>query len=131
MSISAGFTSEEIREFVYEYERQPRGGRMAWREAQGVPDKQFRKWRNTVFDGDLERGLVPREGSSMTSPTNRRLSAKQRDVGVHAAEVEQLQARVRELEATNEALGKAIGLLHAMSEEEPADPPTSTDPSSS
>ena len=47
------------------------------------------------------------------------------------AEVTRLTARVRELEDTNEALGKAIGLLHAMSEHEPAEPPTKTDPSDS
>jgi hypothetical protein len=49
----------------------------------------------------------------------------------HAAEVAKLSARVRELEDTNNTLGKAIGLLHAMSEEEPADTPTTFDPSSS
>jgi hypothetical protein len=38
---------------------------------------------------------------------------------------------VRELEDTNEALGKAIGLLHAMSEQEPTAPRTRTDPSDS
>jgi hypothetical protein len=46
------------------------------------------------------------------------------EVARHEAELARLQARVRELEETNEALGKAIGLLHARSEEEPDATPT-------
>ena len=54
-----------------------------------------------------------------------------RERAAHAAEVERLAARVRELEGTNMALGKAIGLLHAMNEHEPAATRTTTDPSDS
>lgn len=43
------------------------------------------------------------------------------------AELARLRARVGELEAANEALGKAIGLLHAMNAEEPDTTPTITD----
>lgn len=46
------------------------------------------------------------------------------------AENERLRARVQELEATNEALGKAIGLLHQLSEQEPG-PSQTNEPSSS
>jgi hypothetical protein len=42
-------------------------------------------------------------------------------------ELARLRARVGELEATNEALGKAIGLLHAMSAEEPDAAPRTSD----
>ncbi|MHB1173156.1 MAG: hypothetical protein ACYCZY_11835, partial [Lacisediminihabitans sp.] len=55
----------------------------------------------------------------------RRRAAEQ---AAHISEVAKLNARVRELEDTNSALGKAIGLLHAMSEEEPAPTPTTPDP---
>ncbi len=48
-----------------------------------------------------------------------------------AAELARLRARVGELEATNEALGKAIGLLHAMNVEEPDAALTSSDPDDS
>lgn len=123
VSITPGYTDDEVRELVYEYERQPWGTRQVWLDEQGVSRDRFRRWRNTVLDGDLDRGLIPREGSHMTSPTSRRRAAKQRDR--QAAENERLQARVRELEATNEALGKAIGLLHQLSEQEPGTPKTS------
>ena len=54
-----------------------------------------------------------------------------RERAAHEAEVARLNARVRELEQSNEALGKAIGLLHVMNEQEPAATPTTTDPSDS
>ncbi|WP_235632101.1 hypothetical protein [Mycolicibacterium rutilum] len=47
------------------------------------------------------------------------------------AELAHLRERVRELEATNEALGKAIGLLHAMNAQEPDEAPPTSDPDDS
>ena len=46
-------------------------------------------------------------------------------------ELARLRARVGELETTNEALGKAIGLLHAMNAHEPDAAPTTSDPEDS
>ena len=134
MSSGVGFTAEEIREFVHEYQLQPWGTKRAWLAARGVSDDRFRRWRAAVFQGDLDRGLIPREGSPMTIPPDQ-LTAfareRARERAVHEAEVAKLNARVRELEQSNEALGKAIGLLHVMNELEPAATPTSTDPSDS
>jgi hypothetical protein len=134
VSISAGFTSAEIREFVVEYHLLPHGQKGTWRAAQGVSVRQLRRWEATVFAGDLDRGLIPREGGGVTVPPAKRTAlamaqtAKQdRD----EAEVARLQARVRELEAANEALGKAIGLLHAMNVEEPDAAPMTSDPNDS
>lgn len=130
MSISAGFTSAEIREFVIQYHLLPHGQKGSWRAAQGVSVRQLRRWEATVFAGDLDRGLIPREGSGVTVPPAKRsalamaqTAKQQRD----EAEVARLQARVRELEQANEALGKAIGLLHAMNAEEPDAALTMTD----
>ena len=55
--------------------------------------------------------------------------ARQRDAQIarNEAEVARLQARVRELEATNDALGKAIGLLHEMNAQEPDATPQTSD----
>ncbi|WP_232531988.1 hypothetical protein [Microbacterium halophytorum] len=41
----------------------------------------------------------------------------------HDAEVAALNERIRQLEGTNDALGKAIGLLHVLREEEPDETP--------
>ena len=49
----------------------------------------------------------------------------------HDVEKDRLRARVRELEAANEALGKAIGLLHQRNEREPDEDPTTKGRSSS
>lgn len=134
MSISPGFTSAEIREFVVEYHLLPHGQKGSWRAAQGVSVRQLRRWEATVFAGDLDRGLIPREGGGMTVPPAKRTALVQAQAARQAretAELARLQARVRELEQTNEALGKAIGLLHAMNVEEPDAAPTSSDPEDS
>ena len=123
MSISAGFTREQIREFVHEYEVQPYGQKAMWLVSHDVSYHRLRRWRSAVFDGDLDRGLVPREGSPMTVPPPKRTALERQrasERAAHEAEVTRLSARVRELEETNAALGKAIGLLHSMNEQEPA-----------
>ncbi|MBX0302036.1 hypothetical protein K2F54_18930, partial [Cryobacterium sp. 1639] len=78
----------------------------------------------------LERGLIPREDGRMTIPPGKRSAlekARASEQARHEAEVAELTARIRKLEGSNDALGKAIGLLHSLSEEEPADTPTTPD----
>jgi DNA-binding transcriptional MerR regulator len=134
MSISAGFTTEEIREFVHQYEVQPYGQKAIWLEGQRVSYDRLRRWRSAVFDGDLDRGLIPREGGVVTVPPEKRTGIERqraRERAAQEAELARLKTRVRELEETNAALGKAIGLLHQMSEQEPAASRPATDPSGS
>jgi len=134
MSITPGFTAADIVTVVHEYQLVPFGHKREWLVEQGITPKRLRRWQSAVFEGDLDRGLIPREGSGMTVlPDKRTALAKLRDAEreAHAAEIAKLSGRVRELEETNTALGKAIGLLHAMSEEEPAATPTPPDPSNS
>lgn len=134
MTISPGFTALEIREFVHEYQVQSYGSKTAWLAARGLTYHVLRRWRETVFEGDLDRGLIPRQGSPMTIPPSKRTAferARAAERTADAAEVARLSARVRELEETNTALGKAIGLLHALSEHEPENDPPRTDQSDS
>lgn len=134
MAVSAGFTDEEIRELVAEYYRQRHGSKGAWLAARGVSRRRMERWSAAVFDGDLDRGLVPRKGGLVTTPPGKRTALERqraKEQAAHEAEVAAMRARIRELEETNTALGKAIGLLHSMSEQEPADAPTRTDPSDS
>src|SRR5215217_4221791 len=122
------------RALVVEYYIPAVGETVKKRAAQGVSIRQLRRWEATVFAGDLDRGLIPREGSGMTVPPAKRTALAQAQTAKQEreeAERARLQARVRELEATNEALGKAIGLLHAMNAEEPDAAPTSSDPDDS
>ena len=130
MSICPGFTPTEIRELVVEYQLLPYGQNWPWLAARGVSNRRFRRWQATVFGGDLDRGLIPREGGAMTVPPAKRRALAKADAAKQdrdEAELAHLQARVRELEATNEALGKAIGLLHAMNAGEPDAAPTIND----
>ncbi len=122
--VSVGFTVVEIREFVHEYQLQPWGQKALWLAAQEVSYKQLRRWQLVVFEGDLDRRLVPREGSRMSVPSSKRTAlekARAVERAAHEAEVAKLTARIRQLEGTNDALGKAIGLLHAMNEQESGD----------
>ncbi|MCO4239852.1 hypothetical protein [Pseudarthrobacter raffinosi] len=123
-----GFTREEIREFMHEYYLQPHGTRKEWLASKSISDWTFRRWRTILVQGDIDRGLIPREHGGMV-PTNRELSAfekaRAKEIAAHRAEVEKLQKRVQELEDTNSALGKAIGLLHELSVPEPDTAPTS------
>ena len=134
MAISAGFTVEEIREFVHGYTAQPFGKKAEWLAAQGVSYDRLRRWRLAVFDGDLDRGLIPRDSSPVKIPPGQRAALERhhaKERVEHEAAVARLNARIHELEETNGALGKAIGLLHSMSEQEPVVPPTTSDRSDS
>ena len=134
MTISRGLTTEEIRELVHEYELLAYGSKGRWRAERNISTDKMRTWRAAVFDGDLDRGLVPREGSAMTVlPSKRTAFEKERarERALQAAEVARLNARVKELEDTNAALGKAIGLLHSLSELEPDETQALPAPSSS
>lgn len=134
MTISPGFTAAEIREFVHEYQAQPYGAKAPWLITRGLSRAQVRRWRDAVFEGDLDRGLVPRESNPMTVPPSQRAALEKyraAERAAHEAEVARISARIRELEGTNDALGKAIGLLHSMSEQESDEPTTTTDPTGS
>lgn len=124
-----GRTVDEVRGMVYEYERLPHGEKAQWRQARGVAQSTMNRWRDAVFEGDLDRGLVPRKSGGMASSSERRLVARYQ--AAHEAEVARLEERVRELQSVNDMLGKAIGLLHEMNAHEPVAPPTPPDPSDS
>lgn len=134
MSIGAGFSSAEIVELVFAFEALPYGRKQRWLAEQGISRRRLARWRQAVYAGDLDLGLIPREGDPMDVPSGKRraVSAQRaKEQAEHGAEVARLQARVKELEDVNAALGKAIGLLHQLSEQEPdASPPTTDLPSS-
>ena len=134
MTGAKGFTATEIREFVHEYYLLPHGTKAAWLERQPFTERQFRRWRKTLLEGDLDRNLIPREHGGMTRSRGEWSAfekARAKEIAEHEAQVAQLTARIRELEGTNDALGKAIGLLHELSEQEPDDVKTTTEPGNS
>lgn len=133
MTGTRGFTTTEVREFVHEYYLQPHGTKGAWLKKQQFTPGQFRRWQRTLLEGDLDRNLIPRKHGGMTRSRGEWTAfekARAKEIAEHEAQVAQLNARIRELEGTNSALGKAIGLLHERSEPEP-DAKTMTEPESS
>lgn len=118
MSIQPGYTIEEITALVLEYERQPWGTKAAWAHDRGLSQERLRRWRRMVFDGNLRRGLIPREGTPMSTPRERRAIAH--ELANPYEEIERLREQNRRLEDMNDALGKAIGLLQHMRDQEPA-----------
>ena len=117
-----GYTREEIRQFVHEYYLQPHGTKAAWLASQSVPEWKFRQWRKMVFEGHLDRNLVPRDHGGMAHTSGERSAfekARARGIADHQLEVEQLKDRIRVLEGSNTALGKAIGLLHDLNVSDP------------
>jgi hypothetical protein len=128
-----GFTNVEIREFMHEYYLQPFGTKSEWLASKSISDWTFRRWRTMLVQGDLDRGLIPREHDPM-APTNREVSAFERarakEIAEHQSKVEQLEKRIAELEGTNSALGKAIGLLHELNVPGPGTTATNDQPGS-
>ena len=137
MSITPGYTNDEIRDIVYEYERQPHGTKDAWLSALPIGRATFHCWRRTVFDGDLDRGLIPRHHNNMEpSELSRREQAYL--ASESGRKITGLEQRIAELEASNsalqksnDALGKAIGLLHELNAQELDDDPDPKNPSDS
>lgn len=135
MSIAPGFTNEQIREIVYEYDRQPYGTKTRWREDQGIPNNRMARWRRAVYDGNLDRGLIPRDNGAMTPSSQHQRRATAHSQEAKTRRIAELEKRIAELEqtnstleASNDALGKAIGLLHEISAHEPDDDQEPTTP---
>jgi hypothetical protein len=135
MTVDVGFTGEQIRQLVFEYCGLRHGQRGPWMDARPhISKRMMARWRSAVFDSDVDRGMVPRQTGAMhVAPGDRQSSMQRREIdrARHDQELERRDARIRQLEETNELLGKAIGLLHAMNVPEPADTPTKNDPTDS
>lgn len=131
--MSIGFSAEEMRDVVHEYLALPYGSRGRWLDEQGFKKTQFDRWRRMVLAGDIERGLLPRTGSRVSSEEATevgRLVRRLREVEAEsAAKDERLARALAEVErhkAATAALGKAIGLLQPLHEDEPDSPGTAT-----
>lgn len=126
MSMSAGFTTEEITAYVEEYLDLPHGRKHVWLEGKPFSLWQMRRWRRAYLAGDLERGLVPRVHANHREAARRARAAEEElaaERSRYVAELARRDEQIAILEAGNVALGKAIGLLHRMPRQEPADEP--------
>lgn len=114
------YSTQEKVDLVEEYMFVRNGHKQAWCEARGLTVHRVNSWRRAYLYGDLAKGLVPRDASQMSIRDGARyhevLRALRAEEDSHKHDVETLQARIDQLEASNAALGKAIGLLHDLSE---------------
>lgn len=117
------YSAEEKAVLVAEYMSIQYGQKRAWLVDQGIGSTTMGKWRKAYFFGDLEQALVPRDTSSMSVSDGARLkqlelqlaAEKQARAAEQERHVEQQRrhaAEVERLNKVNDALGKAIGLLH-------------------
>jgi transposase-like protein len=117
------YSAEEKAVLVAEYLAVQHGCKEAWRAERGIGHTTMSNWRKAYFFGDLERSLVPRDTSSMSVSDGARLKqlelqlaaekqARAAELQRHGDELRRHAAEVERLNKVNDALGKAIGLLH-------------------
>lgn len=128
-----GFTTEEKRQYVLDYLNQPYGTKATWLATTPVTANQMGNWRTAYLHGDLDRNLIPRDTRVMSKPARlqdleKLLTKQQHD---HEAALAGRDQEIASLRTTNDALGKAIGLMHKWSEHTPGDTPAPIEPKSS
>jgi transposase len=112
-----GWTVEQKRVIVEEYESAPYGAKAAVLRRHGASDRQVRLWASYRDAGVLESGLRKGWQARMTP------RAESAEIGRLRAEVKRLEAELEQArkdrwmaEAAAEALGKASALLQVMLE---------------
>ncbi|MDR6891519.1 hypothetical protein [Falsarthrobacter nasiphocae] len=135
----ARYTAEEKRAAILAYHQVPYGRKGAWLREQPFSRHQLTSWRSAYFEGDLDRGLIPRDTASMPSNPARLphleklLAAREQEIqdlkDQHAAQIAQLREEAQAHRTVSEALGKAIGMMHTMSEHSSDPTPRTNAPS--
>ena len=117
------YSAEEKAVLVAEYLSIQHGQKGSWRAEHGIGHTTMSKWRKAYFFGDLEQSLIPRDTSSMSVSDGARLKqlelqlaaekrARAAESERHADEQRRHATELDRLNKVNDALGKAIGLLH-------------------
>lgn len=136
MTLTVGFSTEEIRAYLTEYDTLPFGQKGKWVDQQPFSKPQFYRWMRALVAGDLDHGLVPRENGPMSYPSRRKkmtealtsdrekvlldeLAAKEKALAAKEEQLARQSDEIERLEETAGTLGKAIGLLHARNVSEP------------
>lgn len=117
--VARRYSAAEKMGLVEEYLGLRHGTKGAWLKAHRISPFSIASWRQSYLYGDLERQLEPRDTAGMDVSDSARfqqlraqLEAERR---ARAADQRRHEAELERLESVNEALGKAIGLLHERS----------------
>ena len=121
-----GPSAAEKAELVGEYLQVRPGEKRAWLVGRRIDPKRMSKWRRMYLFGDLELGLDPRDTDGMVEEDGARIRQLEKQLqlerAVRADELRAHREEIEWLEKANDALGRAIGLLHDRNaEREPTD----------
>lgn len=128
MTVAPGFSAEEIRTLVEEYEDLPHGSKDVWLEDRGLCKAVMRRWRKAHRDGELGRGLAPHQRPTgavalararaaedelerIREETKAKIAALEQ---AHQAQLAERDARIEMLAAGNLTLERAIGHLQKL-----------------
>jgi hypothetical protein len=110
------WSSVEKASLVAEYLVLPYGTKLAWLAERRITHDRMRVWRLAYLYGDLDRELAPRDTSTMSVSDAARV--RQLELALEAehkarlVDSERFTAELERMQQVNDALGKAIGLLH-------------------
>ena len=115
MTLTPGFTNEEIIDAVEEYLSLRHGQKTGWLAGQRFSKDQLHRWRMAYLAGTIDRGLVPRHATGMTNFGAARIRELERELTQarreHAQQIDKLRSENAALQEGTVALGKAIGFL--------------------
>lgn len=110
------WSSVEKASLVAEYLVLPYGTKLKWLAERGISPDRMRLWRLAYLYGDLDRELTPRDTSTMKVSDAARVRqlefALEAERKARLLDSERFTAELERMQQVNEALGKAIGLLH-------------------
>ena len=123
----SGLTWQEKHAHVLAYLACAHGSKGAYLDEHDVSESQIRGWRDQVYAGTLEFGLVPRGPVVNSMEQNQEILRLQRDnealrrqlqeqAGTHQDALAAKEAELATASRAVDALGKAIALLHAGNE---------------
>ncbi|ANE02926.1 hypothetical protein [Corynebacterium crudilactis] len=119
-------TPEQKRAHVIAYLSRKHGTKAAYLTEHNLSASAVMNWRNTLADGDLEQGIIPRKTGRMTFKEVRENTALRTEIDDLKAQlaaanahidssnttVEKQQKNIEELHNAIDALGKAIAIMH-------------------
>ena len=103
---------EAKREHVLAYVSTRHGLKGAYLRTHGITKRQMTAWRGAVADGDLARGLFPRQTGRMTDRDVAEIRRLEKEVARLQGEVEKSRRDAQRSARAVDALGKAIDAMH-------------------
>ena len=103
---------EAKREHVLAYVSTQYGFKGEYLRTHGITKRQMTAWRGAVADGDLARGLFPRQTGRMTDRDVAEIRRLEKEVARLQGEVDKSRRDAQRSARTVDALGKAIDAMH-------------------